>query len=331
MQRHELFVKFEKAHITGGRRRIFGYATMEKPDRVGETLDWARSKPLIQAWSNEIEKATGGRSKGNVRVMHPRAGNKDAVGRLVDLQFDDAQKRLLVRAEIDDDWVWEKIERGTYAGFSFGGDGYYFKGPKGDRRYALKPCDVSLVDMPMVEDCYFQIEKMNGETATVRVVGGAQLALSKTLELKDKVEKMATKAASKGGKMDKEKQETTAATEETATTQASEEAPTAIEKFADEVTSRIEKAFAAKITKQDEEIKALTEAVEGLTETVSKMVLPAKGTATVVEKSADNKAETEKGEGDDEEEGEAPIEKAFVDALSRPQTPWFMRNHQRPE
>lgn len=53
-----------------GGREVWGFATLEVPDKVGEIADFEGTVKAFEKWSSEIEKRTQGKSKGNVRVMH---------------------------------------------------------------------------------------------------------------------------------------------------------------------------------------------------------------------------------------------------------------------
>src|SRR4051812_10490368 len=88
------------------RREVYGVAALEQPDHSGEVFDYATSRPYFQEWTSAFEKRTGGKSKGNVRAMH-----KDiAAGKLVALNFNDAQRQIEVGAKVVDDAEWKKVE-----------------------------------------------------------------------------------------------------------------------------------------------------------------------------------------------------------------------------
>ena len=69
---------------------VWGVATAEVIDKEGEIFDYASSKPYFEKWSDEIAKATDGKSLGNVREMHAPS----AVGKLVAISFDDQVKQI---------------------------------------------------------------------------------------------------------------------------------------------------------------------------------------------------------------------------------------------
>lgn len=153
-------------------RRIRGVAASEEPDRQGEIFDYAASKPYIQAWSEEIHKTSGGKSYGNVREMHPRG--YIAAGKIVELIFDDLKKCVEVVVEIVDDTAWEKIIKGLYTGFSFGGK--YAKKwadvASSKMRYAALPFELTLADYPCIPGANFTLTKTSGATIEVPLVGG---------------------------------------------------------------------------------------------------------------------------------------------------------------
>jgi hypothetical protein len=151
-------------------RLVFGRID-ETPDRAGEVFDYASSKPEFQAWSKDIQKASDGKSYGNVRAMH---GNV-AAGKLVGLSFDDVAKSIELCAHIVDDGEWEKVEQGVYTGFSPGGR-YLKRWPDGGRtRYTARPSEISIVDLPCIPSAGFTLVKADGieESVPFRVTDAA--------------------------------------------------------------------------------------------------------------------------------------------------------------
>jgi len=61
----KLFAQLSK--IDEARHEVWGVATAEVVDKEGEIFDYESSKPFFQSWSDEIAKATDGKSLGNVR------------------------------------------------------------------------------------------------------------------------------------------------------------------------------------------------------------------------------------------------------------------------
>src|SRR5262249_22633370 len=115
VDRLRMFVPITK--IDAVKRLVYGIATAEKVDRTGQVCDYASTKPFYDKWSGHIEKATGGKSLGNVRAMH----GKVAAGKVTALTFNDDQRQIEICAKVVDDAEWKKVEEGVYTGFSQGG------------------------------------------------------------------------------------------------------------------------------------------------------------------------------------------------------------------
>jgi hypothetical protein len=146
------------AKIDEARREVWGVATSEVVDKDGEVFDYETSKPYFKDWSDEISKATEGKSLGNVREMH----EPSAVGKLVEIGFDDDLKEVRVGAKIVDEEAWRKCVQGVYTGFSIGGtyvnawkDGEY-------TRYTARPVEISVVDNPANPGAHFTAIKADG-------------------------------------------------------------------------------------------------------------------------------------------------------------------------
>ena len=103
--------------IDESKHEVWGVATAEIVDKEGEIFDYESSKPSFKCWSDEISKATDGKSLGNVREMH----EPSAVGKFVAIAFDDDLKQIRVGAYIVDGIAWKKCMVGVYTGFSIGG------------------------------------------------------------------------------------------------------------------------------------------------------------------------------------------------------------------
>ena len=73
--------------VDGTRRLVYGVATAEMEDRAGEICDYASTKPLYEKWSQEIAKATGGKSFGNLRAMHGNVAAGKAFGQHVNRHY----------------------------------------------------------------------------------------------------------------------------------------------------------------------------------------------------------------------------------------------------
>lgn len=147
-------------------RLVYGLVAEEIKDRSGETMDYASSKLNFQKWSDEVHTASGGLSKGNLRGMH----GKVAAGKLVDLTFDDENRRIECCSKVVDDNEWKKVLEGVYTGFSMGGR--YEKRwdlEKGDgtkeKRYTALPSEVSLVDTPCIPTAmFYEVIKADGSS-----------------------------------------------------------------------------------------------------------------------------------------------------------------------
>jgi hypothetical protein len=143
-------------------RLVYGRITQEELDKSGEVMDYDTSKPFFEKWSQNIEEASGGLSKGNVRVMH----QAQVAGKLTDIQFNDDEKAIDVCSKIVDDNEWQKVLEGCYTGFSVGGK--YAKrwnvkeGDKTIKKYTADPSEVSIVDNPCVTSATFMLTKADG-------------------------------------------------------------------------------------------------------------------------------------------------------------------------
>lgn len=158
---HILFRKFiQFTKVDEINRTVSGVITSETPDKTGEICDYESSKPYYQEWSQEISDATGGRSLGNVRAQHDVA---QAVGKFIDLLYDDDNKRILGTAKIVDQACWEKCVEGVFTGFSHGGEYIGTLKTEGKyKRYTAAPSEVSVVDNPCNPDAHFEYVKADG-------------------------------------------------------------------------------------------------------------------------------------------------------------------------
>jgi hypothetical protein len=156
-----LFVPITK--IDARQRLVYGVVTAETPDVMGEVCDYATTKPLYQKWSQKFAQTTDGKSFGNLRAMHSHV----AAGKLVDIAFNDGQKRIEICGKVVDDAEWQKVEEGVYTGFSQGGR-YRKRWPDPDEpkltRYTAEPIEVSLVDHPCLPEATFSVIKIDGST-----------------------------------------------------------------------------------------------------------------------------------------------------------------------
>lgn len=160
MKQIALFAALTK--VDEARREVYGLATAEVVDKENEICDYASSKPYFEEWSREISAATSGRSLGNVREMH----QSSAVGKLVNIDFDDENRQIAVVAQIVDDAAWLKCMEGVYTGFSIGGR-YVKVWPDADSdcmRFTAQPLEISVVDNPCVPNAHFTAIKRDGST-----------------------------------------------------------------------------------------------------------------------------------------------------------------------
>lgn len=157
------FIPLQK--VDEARREVWGVAAIEQPDQSGEIMDYEKSKPHFWEWSKRVEKASGGKSRGNVRDSH----TAKAVGKVVKLLFDDAAKAVRVGVKILDSEAWQKVAEGVFTGFSIGGRyGERWPDPlnKGLTRYVAIPSEISLVDLPCIPGAQFEMVKADGSVTS---------------------------------------------------------------------------------------------------------------------------------------------------------------------
>jgi hypothetical protein len=160
----KLFVPITKVDVE--KREVFGRAVQEVPDQSREIFDYASSVPHFKGWSSSFEKATESLpepSLGNIRAMH----GKVAAGKVIAIDFNDAEKAIDIGTKIVDDAEWQKCVEGVYTGFSIGGS-YVKKWKDADdptlTRYTAGPSEISLVDNPCVPTARFAMVKADGVT-----------------------------------------------------------------------------------------------------------------------------------------------------------------------
>jgi len=155
-----LFIPLQK--VDAAQRLVYGHLD-ETPDRAGDIFDYPSSKPNFERWSEDMRKASDGKSLGNIRAMHGLL----AAGKLTDIRFDDANKSIGLCAQIVDDGEWAKVEAGVYTGFSPGGK-YSRRWPDGAHtRYTGVPSEISLVDVPANPGATFTMIKADGEVTVM--------------------------------------------------------------------------------------------------------------------------------------------------------------------
>lgn len=141
------------------KRLVFGRVSEEKADSSNETFDYSTSKPFYQEWTEYFQKATDGKSYGNLRAMHDA---KKASGFIQNLNLDDQEKAVEVVAKVVDEDDWKKCLEGVYTGFSQGGR-YVRKWFDGKtNRYTAAPNEISLVDYPALKTATFSLIKADG-------------------------------------------------------------------------------------------------------------------------------------------------------------------------
>lgn len=151
-----MFIPLIKADAA--QRIVYG-SFDETPDRAGEVCDYATAKPAFEGWSADMQKASGGKSLGNIRAQHDL---KKAAGKLIDLTFDDDAKRIDFAAKIVDEAEWLKVEEGVYTGFSPGGS-YAKRWRDGaHQRYTPRVGELSIVDVPCNPAATFTMVKADG-------------------------------------------------------------------------------------------------------------------------------------------------------------------------
>jgi phage head maturation protease len=95
--------------IDEDQRMVWGIATSEAVDSQGDVVDYEASKAAFSAWL------------GNIREMHQPV----AVGKAIDIQFDDVNKQVMIGAKIsestDGENAWIKVKENVLTGFSIGG------------------------------------------------------------------------------------------------------------------------------------------------------------------------------------------------------------------
>jgi len=141
-------------------RIVTGIATTEALDSQGDIVDYEASKKAFSEWS------------GNIREMH----NPVAIGKSIDVQFDDKKKQVILSAYIskstDGENAWQKIQEGILTGYSIGGKIFQItkdKAIEGANRivyYALS--ETSLVDSPANPEAKLvMVKSINGNLQRV--------------------------------------------------------------------------------------------------------------------------------------------------------------------
>jgi hypothetical protein len=131
-------------------RTIRGVMTSEVLDQQGDIVDYDAAKAAVQTW------------KGNIREMHDKT---KAVGKRVDVEFDDVNRRIILEAQISKgaEDTWLKIQDGTLSMFSIAGPGERIaakaNGVDCFRVLMKKLFETSVVDNGACPDADFDIVK----------------------------------------------------------------------------------------------------------------------------------------------------------------------------
>lgn len=161
----KIFIPITKVDVV--KREVYGVMAEEAVDKSGEVFDYASSKPLVQKWSEQFEKATAGKSYGNVRIQHGSA----VAGKISAIEFDDVNKCIPIVAKVVDDNAWKMVEEGVFTGFSIGGK-YKKRWTDGQvTRYTAEPSEVSLVDNPCMYGALFTAVKADGAQEMRKFIG----------------------------------------------------------------------------------------------------------------------------------------------------------------
>lgn len=156
----KIFAQITKVDVA--KREVWGRATQEVVDKAGEVFDYESSVPFFKTWSEGFAKDTDGKSLGNIRSMH----GKVAAGKVIAIDFNDAEKAIDIGTKIVDNNEWEKVLEGVHTGFSIGGS-YVKKWSdpvnKDAIRFTADPAEISIVDSPCVPTAkFFDVVKADG-------------------------------------------------------------------------------------------------------------------------------------------------------------------------
>jgi hypothetical protein len=162
MRQFKRFVQFGK--LDDDLREVWGDATVEELDKQNEIVSFAGAVKAFEANAEYFHKASGGKSKGNVRVMHQPI----AAGRIIAWEKDVERKAIPIGTKIDDEVEWGKCKKGTYIGFSIAGNVTQEHVEKMDGKDvnvidAFDLVEVSLVDNPACASAVFTVVKLAGE------------------------------------------------------------------------------------------------------------------------------------------------------------------------
>lgn len=155
----DIFLPLAKLHEE--QQIIHARACVEEPDRTNEIVDYDLARQAFEKWSGEVSAVSGGKSLGNVRVMH----GKQVAGRVIDITYNDAERAIDVAIKVDDPAVWKMCKVGAYTGLSIGGAyGRKWQDPTHTHltRYEPRIAELSIVDRPCQPGSTFRVLKADG-------------------------------------------------------------------------------------------------------------------------------------------------------------------------
>ena len=151
------FGRFTKVEAgDDGSCTVTGILTSEALDSDQERCDYDSTKPYYMKWSEACSKRSHGKSLGNVREQHDP---KKAVGKLVKIEYDDEEKRILGSAFIRDPLTAQKCMDGILTGFSHMGKYVDVWKVNGERWYTADPLEQSVVDEPANPEAIFDVDE----------------------------------------------------------------------------------------------------------------------------------------------------------------------------
>lgn len=151
-----------------GGREVWGFATLEVKDKQGEIIDYEGTVRAFEKWTGEIERATGGKSLGNIRWMH----QAEPVGKLIawrpeekTTEDGDTVRGVYIGTRVP---PWEtrtigQLDEGILTGYSIGG-GYaerHWDPAAKAFRYTPELAETSYVDNPAVPGAAFDLVRLH--------------------------------------------------------------------------------------------------------------------------------------------------------------------------
>jgi HK97 family phage prohead protease len=177
-QQYDYFWQPPPWSITNPSERIVeGYASMPNLDDQGDVVPVEAIEaalPSFMEW-------------GTLRAMH----TKIAAGKVLAARVD--RNGLWIKAQVTDDDSWQKVQNGTYLGFSIGGDVKDIAHrPDGSRMItAIRLNEISLVDRPANPQCRISVVKFvashAGEELTQQTPVTAEAVVSEPEPVEKKV------------------------------------------------------------------------------------------------------------------------------------------------